>query len=86
MRLVLKRLLRRSGRGWIDPDFGWARGRLRSALGKPLGVRGIGRGEHAGPRGHPLLRQAVAHVIGRQQAEAGVSVLGKGLYGAYAPH
>ncbi len=39
-------------------------------------MRGVGRGEHGRSRRHALLRPAVVNVGRRQQAEAGVMVLG----------
>src|SRR5262245_33426348 len=76
MRLVKERLLNRSGLGWVDPDFPRERARLRGAGGEAFRVRGVGRGEHDGARGDPLLGPAVVHVSGRQQPEADVVMLG----------
>jgi hypothetical protein len=39
-------------------------------------MRCVGRDEHDRPCRHPLLDQAVMHVGGRQQAKAGMMVLG----------
>jgi hypothetical protein len=39
-------------------------------------MRGIGRGEHGRPRRDACLGQAMMHVRGREQAEAGMMVLG----------
>ena len=63
-------LLRRSGLGWVDPDFRGACWRLWEAAREALRVCGMGRGEHGGPRGHALLGEAVVHVVGRQQGQA----------------
>ena len=49
-------------------------------MGRPSGetfrVHRIGRREHGRSRHHAFLAQAVMHVGGRQQAEAGMMVLG----------
>src|SRR2546425_10233839 len=75
--LVSKRHLRqRAALGGIDPDLGGHRRRGRRARRKPLGMGRVGRGEHGRARRDALLGQAVMHVGGRQQAEAGVMVLG----------
>ncbi len=49
---------------------------MRPAGGEAFRVRGVGRGEHEGSRGHALLGHAVMHVSGREQAEGRVMVLG----------
>ena len=41
-----------------------------------LGMLGVGRGEHGRSRRDALLGHAMVHVGGRQQAEAGVMMLG----------
>ena len=39
-------------------------------------MRRVGRGEHGGARGDAILGQADVHVVGREQAEAGVVMRG----------
>src|SRR5947199_5287542 len=60
----------------IDPILGRSRSGRRAARGRPLGMGGVRRGEHGTALGDALLRQADVHVMGRQQAEAGVVMLG----------
>jgi hypothetical protein len=62
--------------GWIDPDFQRTRRGLRETGGEALRVRRVCRGQHGGPGRHSMLSQTVMHVVGRQQTEAGVMVLG----------
>ncbi len=76
MSLVEERLLGRSGLGWIDPDGRGRRRRLRHAAGKPLGMRGMRRRQDLGAGHDARLGQAVVDIVGREQAEAGVAVLG----------
>ena len=71
-----RHLLERAGLGGIDPNLGRSRSGRRAARGKPLGMGGVRRGEHGTALGDALLRQADVHVMGRQQAEAGVVMLG----------
>ena len=49
---------------------------MRPAGGEAFRMRGVGRGEHEGPRGHAQLGHVVMHVGGREQAEGRVMVLG----------
>ena len=45
-------------------------------VNEALRSRGVGRGEHAGPRRLAIGREPNVHVVRRVQAEAGVPVLG----------
>src|SRR5438552_4078047 len=76
MSLVYERLLGRSGLGWIDPDGRGTRRRLRYAPGKPFGMRGMRRRQDLGAADDASLGQAVVDIVRREQAEAGVTVLG----------
>ena len=49
---------------------------MRLAGGEAFRMRGVGRGEHGRSRRHALPRPAVVNVGRREQAEAGVMVLG----------
>ena len=48
---------------------------MRPAGGEALWGRGVGGREDGGACRHALLGETVVHVVGRQQAEAGVPVL-----------
>jgi len=55
------------GIGWVDPDFRGARWRLGKPAGEAFGMPRH-RPSPAPPSvPHPLLGQAVMHVVGRQQ-------------------
>ena len=60
----------------VDPDRGRERRRARTPRDEALGMGGVRGGEHAGARLDPLLGQPVVDVVGREQAEADVAVLG----------
>jgi hypothetical protein len=49
---------------------------MGQAGGESLRMRGVGRGKHSRSRRYPLLGQAAMHVVGRQQPETAVMVLG----------
>jgi len=68
--------LTRSRTFWVvRPHFLRTRWRLGEPAEEALRVRRVGRGQHGGPGRRSMLGQARVHVVGRQQAEAGVLVL-----------
>ena len=73
---LVERLLGRSRRRGVDPHLRGPGRWLRPPAGEAFGVRGVGRGEHGRARRDALVGVAMVHVVGRQQAEAAVPVLG----------
>src|SRR5206468_4652353 len=60
----------------VDPDLGRQCWRSGQPCDEALGMGGVGGGEHPSPRRDPLLGKPVVDLVGREQAEARVVMLG----------
>src|SRR2546425_33541 len=76
MSLEEERLLGRSDLGWIDPDRRGRRRWLRCTTRESFRMCGVRCRQDLGTGHEARLCQTVVDVVGREQAEAGVAVLG----------